>query len=128
MTCYSFKSIFNSRYFQLYFFHTKRQKQNERKVYKNSRQPVAYVAGKDAACKDPPKERLARYNPVMPGHSGDYIASESLREAYESQQRHSDQRRSCHNSKSCSEKERTNNKKFYYTLTDIYKKEYYSVK
>lgn len=123
MTCYSFTSIFNSRYSLLYFVRTKRRKQNEQKVYKNSRQPVAYVAGKGAACKDPPKERLARYNSVMPGRSGDYIVSESLREAYESQQRHSDRRRSCHSSKSCSEKERTNNKKFYYILEIlIYKK------
>lgn len=81
-----------------------RRKQNKRKVYKNSRQPVAYVVGKDAQDMVPPRGCLAHCNQAMPDRSDGCTASESPWEACESQQRRSDRRRLCRNSKSCSEK------------------------
>lgn len=109
---------------KIFFF--KWRKQNERKVYKNSRQPVAYVVGKGARDKVPPKECLAHCNQAVPDRSDGCTASESPREACESQQRHSGRHHLCRNSKSCSERSRRNDKLVHPLKYQQLRRDYYT--
>jgi len=87
-------------------------KRNELKIYKNSRQPVAYVVGQRARDNEyPSNEHLVHHNRATLDHNDGYIVSKSSQEACELRQHRSVRLRWYHNLESYSERKKKRKKK-----------------